>query len=154
MTNAAMKALDQLWQASTGSATEDLAEGTRLWHCGRIATTAHIDADRALWTTREASRADDYVGWAKEPASWTSIAATRLELAVTQPLRAADFAAHSLMKFTVEHCGSRHDQMKRTLRAWLVEHGLQAAVALNSDPNEVVIVFPARDLTIVAASAL
>ena len=101
----ALEELTRIWSASSNSRLVNVGTGTRLWHCGRIPSFEHLDGERALWTTCNADRADVYVGFAWEPASWTANPPTQLELVVCKELRAADFAAHSLVRFTQEYCG-------------------------------------------------
>jgi hypothetical protein len=73
---------------------------------------------------------------------------------VKRPLRAADFNLASLVLFTQGHCDNCHHLMKKMLREWCLANGFAAAVRLNQDPDEVVIVRPAGDLNVVDAQPL
>lgn len=146
--------LDQLWHASSRNTVVILAKGTRMWHCGRIPSLQELDDARALWSTRDPSRADDYAGWAREPATWTQLPPTKLELQTQRDLKTADFALRSLLQFTEDYCQHQHDLMKRTVRAWALLKGLDGVVRANSDENEVMIVRPKSDLILSAATPL
>jgi hypothetical protein len=150
----AMSELTRIWEQASGSATEELPAGLVIWHCGCIPSVSEIDDSRALWTTRDASTAAGYEGFARESAQWAKHPAVKLELQLRRPLKAADFASASLLAFTREHCGSDHSRMKTALRSWMVEQGFGAVVRLNSDPTEVVISSPAADLVLQTATRL
>jgi len=146
--------LDQLWHASSRNTVVILAKGTLMWHCGRIPSLQELDDERALWSTRDPSRADDYAGWAREPATWTQLPPTKLELQTQKDLKTADFALRSLRQFTEDYCQCQHDLMKRTVRAWALLRGLDGVVRANRDENEVMIVRPKSDLILSAATPL
>jgi hypothetical protein len=146
--------LDQLWHASSRNTVVILAKGTPMWHCGRIPSLQELDDERALWSTRDPSRSDDYAGWAREPATWTQLPPTKLELQTQRDLKTADFALRSLRQFTEDYCQCQHDLMKRTVRAWALLRGLDGVVRANSDENEVMIVRPKSDLILSAATPL
>jgi hypothetical protein len=151
---AAMAELMQFWHQSSGSAVEELPAGMLVWHCGGIPSASELDDAKALWTSRDACAAADYEGTARENARWSRHPATRLELELRRPLKAADFASRSLRPFTQQHCDCNHNTMKMLLRMWMQSQGFDAIVRLNGDPTEVVVARPAADLTVRAAVAL
>lgn len=150
----AMKELTRIWQEESSAGTEELPFGLVLWHCGCIPSHSEIDNARALWTTRDDSKAAGYEGFARESAQWANHPAMRLELQLRRPLKAADFAMASLLAFTREYCGHNHSTMKTALDSWMVEKGFDAVVRLNSDPTEVVISSPAANLDLQKATRL
>lgn len=150
---AALDELTSLWRKA-GGAEQLVGQGTGLWHCGRIPSIQEMDDGQALWCTKSLAKSDDYAGWAKAPTRGVHHRPTKLELEVRRDLRAADFAMHSLLMFTQNHCRANHDLMKLTLRTWLAKHGFDAAIRTNRDADEVVLVRPASDLVIRNAEPL
>jgi hypothetical protein len=146
-------ALTEIWKTN-GSRTCVLPEGTLLWHCGHIPSTAEVDDFEMLWTTRDALKSEDYAGVARNTDGRDLRAATRVDLLVSNDLAAADFNKASLQDFTIALCDCRHDTMKSALRAWCIEYGFEAIVSINGGIDEVAIVQPRTHLTIVTTTSL
>ncbi len=150
---AALAVLTAIWQAS-GSKSLQLQAGQQLWHCGEVVTTADLDDERALWTTRDEELQDYYAGWAKESARLGAKPAHKATLATETELRAADFDSASVLDFTATYCGAQHGQMKRIVRDWMLAQGFDAIVRLNRDPSEVVLARPRSQAAVIGAVAL
>ena len=151
--NRVLAALTAIWEAA-GSKSQQLEAGQQLWHCGEVVTTADLDDERALWTTRDEALQDNYAGWAKESARLGAKPAHKATLATQRELRAADFDSASLLEFTATYCEAQHGNMKRAVRDWMLAKGFDAIVRLNRDPSEVVLAKPRSQAAVIGAAAL
>lgn len=150
----AKEELSRIWKSINGSTTVVLKRGTRLWHCGRIERSEQIDDAKGLWATRNAARSDEYKGFACGQHGANDSAPTKLVLEISHDLKAADFSKQSLLEFAMNFCNADHNKLKEVIRLWLVDSELQAIVAANADPDEVMLARPGKDAVVVEAYPL
>ncbi|GAB2812245.1 hypothetical protein GCM10027276_11410 [Comamonas piscis] len=147
------KALTDIW-TKAGGESEMMSMNTKLWHGGTVSNSSDLDDSRALWCTNDPNKANHYDGTAREHGIFAKLPPFRLILVTTRELKLANFGSASLMQFTVQHCNSRHDEMKAALRAWCLAKSFDGIIDINCGQDEVVVSLPGSNLKIVKAIPL
>lgn len=147
------KALTDIWKKA-GCKSEMMPINTTLWHGGTVSNASELDDSRALWCTNDLTKANHYDGTAREHGKFAKLPPFRLHLVTTRELKLANLGSASLLQFTVQHCNSRHNEMKFALRAWCLANSFDGVIDINRGQDEVVVSLPRSNLKIVNTTPL
>lgn len=140
-------AIDGLMR-SAGAAPMVMKAATLLWHCGLCAPTAL--ENRAIWCESDPAEQDNYVGWAREAATFKGETRKpyKLTFACRRDLNLLACNGISFRAFTQQHCNYDHSTMRDALSKWAEAKDLDGLFAINGSQSEVLIVRPCDVLNI------